>query len=184
MKIYTRTGDDGTTSLFAGGRVSKSDLRLHAYGTVDELNAILGVALAASLPDEIAARVMRVQSELFVLGADLATPNDASPKWLVRVSSELIAALESEIDRWEEQLPELRNFILPGGTPGAATLHQARVVCRRAERWIVTLQEHDAINEHVLHYINRLSDWLFVASRQANALAGVSETPWKAPHDK
>lgn len=181
MKIYTRSGDEGQTSLFAGGRISKSHLRLHAYGTVDELNAVLGLAASAGVGGSVAGPLERVQSELFVLGADLATPLDAQPKWLVRVSGEMTARLEHEIDTWQAALPELRNFILPGGAMGGAFLHQARVVCRRAERWLVALQEHEAVNPEALRYLNRLSDWLFVAARTANHDAGQPERIWQAP---
>lgn len=181
MKIYTRSGDEGQTSLFAGGRISKSHLRLQAYGTVDELNAVLGLAASAGVGGSVAGPLERVQGELFVLGADLATPLDAQPKWLVRVSAEMTARLEQEIDVWQAALPELHNFILPGGAMGGAFLHQARTVCRRAERWLVALQEHEAINPEALRYLNRLSDWLFVAARAANQEAGQPERIWQAP---
>lgn len=180
MKIYTRTGDQGETSLFAGGRVSKSAIRVHVYGTVDELNAILGVAVAVGLDEALAASVARVQAELFVLGSDLATPVGAKAKWIVRVGPELSVALEQEIDQWQEQLPALENFILPGGVIGSAYLHQARTVCRRAERWLVELQNSEEINSHALIYLNRLSDWLFVAARVANANAGVADHAWQS----
>ncbi len=181
MKIYTRTGDEGQTSLFAGGRVSKGHLRLHAYGTIDELNAILGHAASAGVGGSVGAPLTRVQAELFTVGADLATPLDAQPKWLVRVSDAMTARLEAEIDTWQAALPELRNFILPGGTPGGASLHQARTVCRRAERWMVMLREQEPINAEALRYVNRLSDWLFVAARMVNHEAGKPEIPWQSP---
>lgn len=181
MKIYTRTGDEGQTSLFAGDRVSKGHLRLHAYGTIDELNAILGLAAAAGVGGAVAAPLARVQAELFTIGADLATPLDAQPKWLVRASDDMTAHLETEIDAWQAALPELRSFILPGGALGGAFLHQARTVCRRAERWMVMLQEQEPINPEALRYVNRLSDWLFVAARVANQDAGEPETPWQSP---
>jgi len=181
MKIYTRTGDAGETSLFAGGRVSKGHARVHAYGTVDELNAILGLSLAAGPGDELAEAIRRVQSELFVVGADLATPLDAESRWITRASAEMTAALEQEIDGWEAVLPALKNFILPGGTLAAAFLHQARTVCRRAERWLAALQETDPINPEALRYLNRLSDWLFVAAREANRQSNQPETIWTAP---
>ncbi len=178
MKLYTRTGDSGQTSLFAGGRVSKGHVRLHAYGTIDELNAVLGLAIAAGLEDTLRAQVQRAQSELFTVGADLATPLDAGAKRITRVGPHMVERLESEIDAWQEQLPALRNFILPGGGMGGAFLHQARTVCRRAERWIVTLAEGEAVNDEVLRYINRLSDWLFAAARAANQAAGTDEQLW------
>jgi cob(I)alamin adenosyltransferase len=181
MKIYTRTGDAGETSLFAGGRVSKGHLRLHTYGTVDELNAVLGMALAAGLDETLQMPLRRIQSELFVIGADLATPLDAQTEWLVRASPALVERLEKEIDDWEAQLPPLKNFILPGGSLAGACLHQARTICRRAERWLVMLQENESINPDVLRYLNRLSDWLFVAARVANARSGQPETIWQKP---
>ncbi len=154
MKIYTRTGDEGDTSLFAGGRISKGHVRLHAYGTVDELNAVLGTVAAGELDLVTAEQVQRVQAELFVVGGDLATPLDAEAKWIVRVTGDLVTRLETEIDQWEENLPPLRNFILPGGCLAGALLHQARTVCRRAERWIVMLQEGEQVNPEVLRYMN------------------------------
>jgi cob(I)alamin adenosyltransferase len=181
MKIYTRTGDEGQTSLFAGGRVDKDALRLHAYGTVDELNAALGLALAYGLADDLAPRVVAVQNDLFVVGADLATPLDANAAWITRVDAALVGRLEQEIDAMEAQLPALRNFILPGGPPGAAALHVARTVCRRAERWIVGVAHVERNNADVLRYVNRLSDWLFVAARYESRQRGAAETPWAAP---
>lgn len=178
MKIYTRSGDSGQTSLFAGGRVSKSHVRLHAYGTVDELNAILGLAIAAGLDEALRAQVLRVQAELFTVGADLATPIDAQSKRIMRVTPDLVERLEAEIDAWQEHLPPLKNFILPGGGMGGAFLHQARTVCRRAERWIVAAKENDQLNDQVLRYINRLSDWLFVAARVANRADETEEELW------
>lgn len=183
MKIYTRTGDEGETSLFAGGRVSKSATRLHVYGTVDELNAILGLAVAAGLAPRLSEAVLRVQAELFVVGSDLATPLGADAKWIVRVEADLVTVLEREIDRWQETLPPLRNFILPGGTLGCAFLHQARTVCRRAERWLVELHQAEQVNAHALQYLNRLSDWLFVAARVANADAGIADRTWKSERE-
>jgi len=125
------------------------------------------------------APLARVQAELFTVGADLATPLSAQPKWLVRVSAEMTGRIEAEIDTWQAALPELRNFILPGGTLGGAFLHQARTVCRRAERWLVMLREQEPVNAEALRYLNRLSDWLFVAARAANHEAGKPEIPWQ-----
>lgn len=176
MKIYTRTGDSGETSLFAGGRVAKDDARLHAYGTVDELNAILGLVLASNMHPDLAETMRRIQRELFTVGSDLATPLDASPEWIHRLDGKFTERLERDIDQFEAELPPLKNFILPGGTQAAAFLHQARTVCRRAERWVVTIKEE--VNPHVLIYLNRLSDWLFVLARVENARAGVEETIW------
>jgi len=181
MKIYTRTGDEGETSLFAGGRTSKSTARLHAYGTIDELNSVLGLALAHGLSAEVSGWLQAIQNDLFVVGSDLATPPEANATWVMRVEEAQVTRLEHEIDTMDERLPALKNFILPGGTPGAATLHVARTVCRRAERWIVTAGEHETINASVLHYVNRLSDWLFTAARYENLLAGRDETIWQKP---
>lgn len=179
MRIYTRTGDEGTTSLFAGGRVSKGHVRLHAYGTIDELNAVLGLVVAAGVASQLEEALLRVQSELFVVGGDLATPLKSANAAITRVSSEMTARLEQEIDTWEGVLPELRNFILPGGGLSGAFLHQARTVCRRGERWIVQLAVVEDVNPDVLKYVNRLSDWLFVTARLANIEAGKSESIWK-----
>lgn len=184
MKIYTRTGDTGQTALFAAGRVDKDHLRLHAYGTVDELNSVLGLARALGLDSEIDALVGRVQMELFYVGADLATPLDAQATWIVRVDEAMVTALEADIDRLDEQIEPLKNFIVPGGTPGAATLHQARTVCRRAERWVVSLAKEEEIGSTVLHYLNRLSDWLFTTARAANAKAGVGDIAWHSPRQE
>jgi cob(I)alamin adenosyltransferase len=182
--IYTRTGDEGQTSLFAGGRTSKSATRLHAYGTIDELNSVLGVALAHGLAAEVAEKVSLVQRELFVVGADLATPLEAEAAWITRVTEDQITRLEREIDAMDEKLPTLKNFVLPGGTVGAANLHVARTVCRRSERWIVALSTKENINMSVLHYVNRLSDWLFTAARYENAIKGHDEPIWRSPREQ
>ena len=179
MKIYTRTGDSGETSLFAGGRTNKDVPRLHAYGTVDELNSVLGLALAQGVSQQVTEWLQTIQNELFIVGADLATPQDAEAKWLTRLAEEPVMRLEREIDQMDERLPELKNFILPGGTTGAATLHIARTVCRRAERWVVSVSEQETINPSVLHYVNRLSDWLFTAARYENLMAGRDEAIWQ-----
>ena len=181
MKIYTRTGDEGQTSLFAGGRVEKDALRLHAYGTIDELNSMLGLALAQGLAPELAEWALAIQSELFTVGADLATPLDANAQWITRLGAAAVERLEHQIDAMEVQLAPLKHFILPGGTSGAAALHMARTICRRAERWIVSAGHHEPLNPEVLRYVNRLSDWLFVAARYENMLAGQAEMLWKAP---
>lgn len=180
-KIYTRTGDAGETSLFGGRRVPKDDLRVSAYGTVDELNASLGVARAAGPAPEIDRVVERVQHHLLDLGAELATPpaaSHAAASHAGRVSPEWVEALEREIDRFEATLPPLRQFILPVGTPAAAALHMARTVARRAERQIVTLAAREPLNPELLKYVNRLSDLLFVLARAANQAAGRPDVPW------
>lgn len=183
MKIYTRTGDDGTTMLFSGGRVRKDHLRVEAYGTVDELNSQLGVVRAMQPHEKVTAWLIDVQNQLFRLGADLATPMDAKADWVVRLDESPIKALEEAIDAMSADLPELTNFILPGGTPAAAHLHVARTVCRRAERQVVRLAEAEAINPVAQTYLNRLSDWLFVLARYENHLAGEPESKWTVQSD-
>lgn len=180
-RIYTRTGDKGETGLFAGGRVRKSHPRVEAYGSVDELNATIGLARAFGPDAETDGLLARVQTELFQLGADLATPLEAHPKWLVRIADAEVTVLEREIDRFEEELEPLRNFILPGGSPVGAALHVARTVCRRAERHLVRLTEEAEINPAAVRYLNRLSDWLFDLARLANHRAGRPEQVWMAP---
>ena len=185
MKIYTKTGDDGETGLFGGPRVAKDTARIEAYGTVDELNALLGVVRAKELPvaNEVcdpAAVLKRLQDELFTLGADLATPNTAKPS-VPRITAAMTVRLESEIDAMESTLEPLREFILPGGTKAAAALHFARTVCRRAERHTVSLARDEEINDEVLRYLNRLSDHLFVLARFLNAQAGRSDEKWQKP---
>jgi cob(I)alamin adenosyltransferase len=180
MKIYTKTGDEGQTGLFGGPRVPKDDPRIEAYGTVDELNATLGVARAAGLPVPIDVVLARVEHELFALGAELATPEPDSHGTAL-VSAGHVTMLESDIDRFEEQLVPLRQFILPGGTPGAAQLHVARTVCRRAERRLVTLAGQQSISPTLVIYLNRLADLLFVLSRAANAAAGQADVEWQKP---
>jgi cob(I)alamin adenosyltransferase len=179
VRIYTGGGDSGETGLFGGGRVFKDDLRVEAYGTVDELNADLGAARAAGLPEELDDLVERLQGRLFELGADLATPTDASASRVVRLGADAPEELEREIDRLDAQLAPLTAFILPGGHPGGAALHQARTVCRRAERRVVTLARNQDISEGIIPYLNRLSDLLFVMARFANQAAGRPESPWK-----
>lgn len=180
VRIYTRGGDDGETGLFGGGRVRKDAPRVEAYGAVDELNAVLGSARAAGLPEDLDRLVGRLQAELFVLGADLATPADTSARGsrIMRVGPEAAAALEADIDRGEDELPPLSTFILPGGTPAGAILHHARTVCRRAERRTVALAAGEPVSEGAVPYLNRLSDLLFVLARVANSRAGASEQPW------
>lgn len=180
MKIYTRTGDDGTTSLFSGGRVPKTHLRVECYGTVDELNALLGVTRAHNPSPQTDTWLEQVQNQLFHLGADLATPLDAKADWVVRVKEEQVRWLEALIDRMTGELPVLKQFILPGGTTAAAQIHVARTVCRRAERLAVALQTHEPLGEYVLVYLNRLSDFLFTLARWENQQAGLPESRWTA----
>jgi cob(I)alamin adenosyltransferase len=177
MKLYTKTGDDGTTGLFGGGRVRKDHVRIVAYGTVDELNSGVGVARAMGANPRMDAILGRIQNELFVVGSDLATPAEATP-WVPRVGAAEVEALERDIDAFEADVTPLKTFILPGGTPQAAALHVARTICRRAEREVVTAMEADPIQQSVAIYLNRLSDFFFVASRWANHTDGVQDVPW------
>ena len=179
MKIYTKTGDSGETSLFDNTRVSKSDTRVDAYGEVDEVNACLGAARAAGMDDDMAALVESLQKDLFALGARLADPSSRiAPRVEKAVIGEAaIERLEHAIDRLEETLPPLRRFILPGGSPAGALLHLARTVCRRAERRVVALGT-GTVDPVLIVYLNRLSDLLFVMARAVNHRSGVPETEW------
>lgn len=187
MKIYTRTGDEGTTALFGGRRVLKDDLRVAAYGTVDEANAILGLARAelasegaepnGALDEELA----QLQSLLFDLGADLATPDDARQRGFIRpVDEHDVTLVEEMIDRYSAELPELRQFILPGGSAASAALQMARAVIRRAERETVALARQEQVGASVVPLINRLSDLFFTLARLVNVRAGTPEVPWTA----
>ncbi len=177
MTIYTRTGDEGETALFGGGRVAKDDTRVAAYGDVDELNAALGAAAAAE-PRELERDLLeRVQRDLFAIGGRLATPDPRKvPK--AALPADRIRDLEAAIDRAEEELAPLSAFVLPGGAPKAAALHVARTVCRRAERSVVTLTRQAAVPGEILSYLNRLSDLLFVLARLANHRAGIPDRTW------
>ena len=176
-KIYTRGGDAGETSLGDGSRVSKLDARIAAYGTVDELNAAVGVVVAGGCPDTVREVLCRVQNELFDLGADLSVPIEHEAR--LRVTEEQVDRLEDECDRFNAQLPELKSFVLPGGSEAAARLHVARTVCRRAEREaLVAAGAHD-VNPLALVYLNRLSDLLFILARAANADDGRAEPLWR-----
>lgn len=186
MKIYTRTGDGGETGLFGGGRVSKDDVRVEAYGAVDELNSTLGLALVA-LPAGAAADVARtlrlVQADLLNLGAHLATPTPEdggrAASHVPALPLERIEEMEAAIDAAEGELEPLRSFILPGGTEGAARLHVARTVCRRAERRVITLARHQRVDNGVVQYLNRLSDLLFTFARLANHRSGAEDVKWE-----
>jgi cob(I)alamin adenosyltransferase len=187
VKIYTRGGDRGETGLMGGARVRKSSLRVAAYGEVDELNATLGVAAAALAHDTPAAAgkspreaLTEIQRTLFDLGAELAAPpGTKAAKTAPPVTETQVTTLEQAIDALSERLPPLRNFILPGGSPGASSLHLARGVCRRAERAVVALADVEPVRDEVLAYLNRLSDYLFVLARAVNADAGVTEPVWR-----
>jgi cob(I)alamin adenosyltransferase len=180
MKIYTKTGDDGTTGLIGGSRVRKSEPRLDCYGTIDELNAALGVA-AVTVNADLRDAVHQIQNDLFVIGSHLATPDapSASGSALPVLDEQLITRLEMQIDAAEAELPPLRNFILPGGSEPAARLHLARTICRRAERRVVDFSMDRPIPSIILTYLNRLSDWLFVHARLANHRLGVADVVWK-----
>jgi cob(I)alamin adenosyltransferase len=179
MKIYTKTGDDGSTGLFGGGRVSKSDARIECYCTVDELNAALGVARVIA-SGSIGDSLLRVQHELFVVGAHLATPEDSPhTRSLPLLDEAMIGRLEMEIDTAEAELEPLRNFILPGGAELAARLHLSRTICRRAERVLVEFANDRPVAAAIVTYMNRLSDWLFVMARLANKRAGVADIMWE-----
>lgn len=178
MKIYTRGGDQGETSLLGGGRVRKNHERIEAYGTVDELNSFIGVARASWPQSPIDDELHRVQSDLFDIGARLAAPT-ASDRF-PGVDVARIEELEHAIDDMEAQLEPLRSFVLPGGSQAAGSLHVARTIARRAERLIVALHEPADLTNLTIQYLNRLSDYLFVAARLANRLTGVSDVPWKS----
>ena len=181
MKLYTRTGDDGSTGLFGGDRVSKSHLRLAAYGTLDELNSVVGLLrLQAQQACVGQDALQRIQHDLFVLGAILATPADRQELLGQRMRQPTwdLEAMEADIDRLTALAPPMKAFVLPGGTPGAAYGHLARTVCRRAEREVVALTHEEPLDPAVLRYLNRLSDWLFALARAENAVAGVADIEW------
>ncbi len=179
MKLYTKTGDDGSTGLFGGGRIAKASPRVEAYGTVDETNAFLGVARATQLHPEIDAVLARVQEDLFTVGAELAcVPGKEDKLPGTRIGEPDIARLEAAIDAADAACPPLASFVLPGGSPQAAALHVARTVSRRAERAVLALHE-TPVRHEVAIYLNRLSDLLFVLARRANVAAGVPDVPWK-----
>lgn len=179
MKIYTKTGDDGTTSLFAGGRVRKDDVRVEAYGTVDELNSVIGLIRTFPLPDPVPDWLATIQHTLFIVGSDLATPLENTPSWLTRLDDAPTHQLEWWIDDMDARLPRLQAFILPTGHPAAAHTHIARTIARRAERLCVAAHHTTPINTHVLIYLNRLSDFLFTLARHINHHFGIAETEWR-----
>ena len=182
MKIYTRTGDDGDTSLFGGGRVSKDHPRVSAYGTVDELNAFIGAALPELEDDTSRERLSGVQHDLFTIGARLATPparDDRRTPDVPDLPRGRVRELERWIDEAADELEPLRSFVLPGGSRGAGALHVARTVCRRAERSVVALAAEDHVNPEILRYLNRLSDVLFALARLENLRAGRGDVAWR-----
>ena len=178
-KVYTRTGDDGTTALGGGGRVPKDSLRVRAYGTVDETNSAIGVAMAAGLDLFLVDELRKIQNDLFHLGSDLCvTEADKAARPVPRIESRHVESLERLMDRLTEELPPLENFVLPGGSPGAAQLHVARAVCRRAERITVSLAREEPVGDQVIVYLNRLSDALFVMARWENHRKRVPDVLW------
>lgn len=188
MKIYTKTGDGGSTSLFGGKRVDKNSARTEAYGCIDELNSLIGTIVAEKPPANILKKLARVQGELFVLGTDLATPFDVKVSTslklrgtskIPRITKTFVTRLEKEIDFFDKKLPALKNFILPGGGEVGSKLHLARTVARRAERRIVDLSNTEKNNKNGLSYVNRLSDWLFVLARYINNEENAKEIIWK-----
>ncbi len=179
-RIYTRTGDAGETGLFGGGRVSKDDLRVEAYGSVDELNAAVGAVRSLEIDPELDRHLARVQEQLFSVGSHLATPSQARARSAIPpVEAAWSVELEKAIDGWEAELPALTRFLLPGGSRSGAALHVARCACRRAERRVVALHRKAKVEDAVLVYLNRLSDFLFVAARVANHRAGAPEVLWE-----
>lgn len=185
MKIYTKTGDTGTTSLFGGQRVSKHNLRIDSYGTVDELNSYLGLIRDQEIDDTTQKNIIKIQNELFTLGAMLATPpekatlkNGKDRLSIPKINEEVISFLESEMDKMNEELPAMTHFILPGGHPTVSYCHIARCICRRAERICVALNETEPLNNDILVYLNRLSDYLFVLARNLSNTLQVNEVKW------
>lgn len=179
MKIYTKTGDRGLTSLASGKRVPKHDEQVEAYGTLDELNALLGITsgyLSHPQAEILRTSVQRIQNELFDLGAEVAGYKKSTPV----IQNHHITTLENEIDAFEKQLTPLRQFILPRGTSASSHFHLSRTVCRRAERWICRIDSKESLRPEVIQYVNRLSDWLFVAARFANNIEGVEDLFWKS----
>lgn len=181
MKIYTKTGDNGTTGLFGGERVQKDSLRIEAYGTIDELNSFIGLSILEVTSEEVKDLLIKIQNQLFIAGSDLATPNtDVNNKYNIpRITSDYYIEIENQIDYFDSKLLPLKNFILPGGSKGAALLHICRTVCRRAERQIVTLKNTVNIGENILIFMNRISDLLFILARYENLLSNINDTKWQ-----
>ena len=179
MKIYTKTGDFGNTSLFGGKRVDKDNQRIEAYGTLDELNSVIGLILVEKVNEKTRKILTILQQSLFVIGSELATPSDVQSKAIRPLTNEEIKLLENYIDEIDADLPPLKNFIIPGGTKAASLLHFARTVCRRAERRIVEIDKSENISKNIIAYMNRLSDLLFVIARFENHVTSTPETEWK-----
>ncbi len=177
MKIYTKTGDDGTTGVQGGKRISKSNLRIKAYGTIDELNATIGLVLSKKFDDDIEDLLRNIQNDLFVAGSDLSNPDLSNMK--NRITKEMIANIEKNIDRLENELPPITNFILPGGHEVASLIHIARTIARRAETIVISLNENEKVNDECKKFLNRLSDLLFVIARTVNKKNGFNDIIWK-----
>jgi len=177
MKIYTKTGDDGKTSLFDNTRVWKSHERIMSYGGVDELNSALGIALSLDLDTEIKSILIKIQNDLFIVGSDLANPNMSKTK--IRTTEGMIKYLEEKIDELESELPELINFVIPGGTLLASILHMSRTITRRVETHVIALSQNNKVSKNASIYLNRLSDLLFVLARSVNKRKNISDTIWK-----
>lgn len=181
IKVYTRTGDGGETGLGIPGRVPKTHPRIEALGAIDELNAALGMVLCQTLADELRPALLIIQNQLFSIGADISTPDSAGTS--SRITESDAKRLEAWMDQWDQSLTPLQNFILPGGTPAAATIHFARTVCRRSERAIYSLHAVEPVPQAIRTYLNRLSDTLFVMARIDNHLAGVQDVVWDSSQD-
>ncbi len=178
MKIYTKTGDKGQTSLIGGTRVPKSHLRIESYGTIDELNSWIGLIRDQGIDDHSITLLLEIQDRLFTIGSSLASDPEKSKMKIPDLTDNDIAILEKEIDRMDDHLPELRSFILPGGNNTISFCHLARCVCRRAERLVVQLEEQSLVDDKVKVYLNRLSDYLFVLARWMAQQKNIAETPW------
>jgi len=176
LKIYTKTGDDGTTAMQDGKRISKGDLRIKAYGSVDEINAMLGIIVCNNLDEDIFDLFTKIQNDLFILGADLSNPNLSKNE--NRTSDEMTNFLEERIDEFDKSLPFLKNFILPGGNCSASYIHLCRAITRRAEIQVVLLAKREKINKNCIKYLNRLSDLLFIIGRTINKRKGINEKVW------
>jgi cob(I)alamin adenosyltransferase len=180
LKIYTKTGDDGTTGLVGGSRVKKYDLRLEAYGTIDELNATIGVLLSAELPENVTETLYKIQNKLFNIGSQLASDEKGEAFTAsLAITTANINEIETAIDDYQSRLPELSQFVLPGGNFAAAQCHVVRTVCRRAERRILQFAEHEKVSAETIIYINRLSDFFFVLARKLTFDSGLKEVAWK-----
>ena len=183
MRIYTRTGDDGTTGLFGGNRVPKDDLRIESYGTVDELNSLIGRLIEHSEMEDHIGFFREIQADLFTIGSHLATVDEKMREKLPSLNPNSIKNFENWMDKANEKVPQLRNFLLPGGHPSVADAHVARSVCRRSERRVVALSRVESIDSEIVKYLNRLSDLLFTTARLLSHISGTDEIEWKVAND-